>query len=167
MKRWPLRWKIALYAGALGVVATIAGACTTWLIMHYWEVGAFDRRLTSDAHELFRDVENFQGGWANNSQTFKEAFVPLALRDRFIEILGAKNELLYLSPNLDAQITGDGTEKIHTRKIGDRHLRIGVFHQDGLTAYIGSDVRDINQIGRDIVFGMLGAIPTVLIVTVL
>ena len=33
MKRWPLRWKLALYAAALAVVATIAGAATTWTII--------------------------------------------------------------------------------------------------------------------------------------
>ena len=41
MRRWPLRWKIAVYAAALGVVATIAGACTTWIIMHYIEAARF------------------------------------------------------------------------------------------------------------------------------
>jgi signal transduction histidine kinase len=33
MKRWPLRWKLAVYAAALAVVATIAGAATTWTII--------------------------------------------------------------------------------------------------------------------------------------
>jgi signal transduction histidine kinase len=33
MKRWPLRWKLALYAAALAVIATIAGAATTWTII--------------------------------------------------------------------------------------------------------------------------------------
>jgi two-component system heavy metal sensor histidine kinase CusS len=33
MKRWPLRWKLALYAAALAVVATLAGAATTWAII--------------------------------------------------------------------------------------------------------------------------------------
>ena len=33
MKRWPLRWKLALYAAALAVLATIAGAATTWTII--------------------------------------------------------------------------------------------------------------------------------------
>src|SRR5438270_9196629 len=33
MKRWPLRWKLALYAAALAVVATLAGAATTWTII--------------------------------------------------------------------------------------------------------------------------------------
>jgi two-component system heavy metal sensor histidine kinase CusS len=33
MKRWPLRWKLAVYAAALAVVATLAGAATTWTII--------------------------------------------------------------------------------------------------------------------------------------
>lgn len=33
MRRWPLRWKLAVYAAALAVVATIAGAATTWTII--------------------------------------------------------------------------------------------------------------------------------------
>jgi len=33
MKRWPLRWKLALYAATLAVIATIAGAATTCTIM--------------------------------------------------------------------------------------------------------------------------------------
>jgi len=33
MKHWPLRWKLALYAATLAVVATIAGAGTTWAII--------------------------------------------------------------------------------------------------------------------------------------
>jgi signal transduction histidine kinase len=33
MKRWPLRWKLALYAATLAVIATIAGAVTTWIVI--------------------------------------------------------------------------------------------------------------------------------------
>jgi two-component system heavy metal sensor histidine kinase CusS len=33
MKRWPLRWKLAFYAAALAVVATLAGAGTTWAVI--------------------------------------------------------------------------------------------------------------------------------------
>jgi signal transduction histidine kinase len=167
MKSWPLRWKIALYAAALGVIATIAGAATTWIIMHYSEVAAFDRRLTTDAQELFRDIENFEGGWANNQRGFKANFVPLALRSRFIEVRNASNEVLYLSPNLHSAVGDDGIEKIHSRKIDNRRIRMGTFHQGGLTAMIGADVGEINQMGRDIVLGMFGAIPTVLLVVVL
>jgi signal transduction histidine kinase len=167
MKRWPLRWKIALYAAGFGIVATLAGAVTTWTLMRRWEIAAFDQRLALDAQELFRDIANFEGGWTNNQRAFKEIFVPLALKGRVVEIHGPSGEILYASPNLPGPIPNDGIEKIHSRKIDSHKVRMGTFHAGGLTAHVGADLREINQIGRDIILGMLGAIPTVLIVVAL
>src|SRR6476619_3027510 len=164
MKRWPLRWKLALYAATLAVIATIAGAATTWTIMCYWERRAFDQRLALDAQELFRDIENFDGGGAINSRVFQEKFVPLALRDRLIEIRDAKGALLYLSPNVPGPALNDGIEHIHTRKTDGHSVRMGTFHGNDLTVSVGADMKDVNQIGWDIILGMFGAIPTVLIV---
>ena len=62
MRNWPLRWKIALYSALLAVAATLGGAVTTWFVMRHAEIAAFDRRLTTDADEFFRDVEHFEAG---------------------------------------------------------------------------------------------------------
>jgi signal transduction histidine kinase len=167
MKRWPLRWKIALYAAVLGVFSTLAGAVTTWLIMHYWEVARFDRRLNTDAQELFRDIHNFAGGGAGQGNMFGDNLVPLALRNRLIEVRGADGDLLYHSPMLLTSVNDDGNEAIHTRTLAGERVRMGTFRENGLTAYVGADAREVDQIGGDILLGMLGAIPTVLIVVVL
>ena len=167
MRRWPLRWKVAFYAAMLGIAATIAGAATTWTVMRYKELATFDQRLASDAQELFRDIANFEGGWEKNRQAFQEKFVPLALRNRYIEIRGPNHEVLYRSPNLSQPLGDDGIERFHTRKVGDRSLRMGTFHEGGLTSFVGADLRQVNQIGWDIVYGMCAAIPTVLIVVIL
>jgi hypothetical protein len=131
MKRWPLRWKVALYSAGLGIVATIAGAATTWTLMRRSEIAAFDKRLAQDAKELFRDVENFEGGWENNQRAFKEAFVPLALKNRLIEIRDGHGEILYLSPSFGGRVLNDGIENFHTqnrRSQGeDRHFSRGRF----------------------------------------
>ncbi|HVF71816.1 MAG TPA: ATP-binding protein [Chthoniobacterales bacterium] len=164
MKRWPLRWKLAVYAAALAVVATLAGATTTWTIMRFWEMKAFDERLALDARELFRDVENFEGGLATNSRAFQEKFVPLALKDRFIEIRGPAGEIIYRSANVPPSGMLDGIENVHTRKIDERSIRMGTYQWNGLTLCVGADMREVNRIGWDILLGMVGAIPTVLIV---
>jgi signal transduction histidine kinase len=164
MKRWPLRWKLAFYAATLAVVATLAGAATTWTVMRYAEIAAFDQRLTLDAQELFRDIENFEGGWANNRVAIKELFVPLALRERLVEIRGPGGDLLYLSPGVHGPVLDDGIEKFHTRSLDGRKVRMGTFRRNGLTLHVGADMKEINQIGKDIVLGMVAAIPTVLIV---
>ena len=44
MRNWPLRWKLALYSALLAVAATVGGAVTTWTVMRYEEIAAFDRR---------------------------------------------------------------------------------------------------------------------------
>jgi signal transduction histidine kinase len=167
MKRWPLRWKLAFYSALLAVVATLAGAATTWTVMHFSEIAAFDWRLALDADELFRDVENFEGGLANNRLSIKEKFVPLAMRERLVEIRGPSGELLYLSPNVPAPGLGDGIEKVHTRTVNGRSVRVGTFRWNGLTLRVGADMKEVNQIGRDIILGMIAAIPTVLIVTLI
>lgn len=164
MKRWPLRWKLAFYAASLAVVATIAGAATTWTVMRFEEVAAFDRRLALDVKELFRDIENFEGGWGNNRVAIKEIFVPLALRGRLIEIRGNNDELLYRSPTFPEALPDDGIESFHTRTINSRSVRMGTLKWSGLTARVGADMREVNQIGKDILRGMVAAIPTVLIV---
>jgi signal transduction histidine kinase len=164
MKDWPLRWKIALYAAVLGVVATIAGACTTWTIMHYWELRAFDRHLTREAQELFRDVENFRREPPVNGQTFSERFLPLSFQTRLIQITDASGTVLYLSPGVTETIADDGIDKVHNRTIGARRVRMGIFQQNGTTVRIGADLKEINEIGRDIIVGMFGAIPAVLLV---
>lgn len=167
MRKWPLRWKLALYSALLAIAATVAGAATTWTIMRYEEIAAFDRRLTMDAHELFRDVEHFDRNHSTGRGAFQEIFVPLALRNRVIEVTDAQGKTLYLSPGLREPLSGDGIKEFHTRRIGGRNVRLGEFNEKGLTLRVGADLKEINQIGRDILYGMLVALPTVLIVVVL
>jgi signal transduction histidine kinase len=166
-KAWPLRWKLALYSALLAVAATVGGAATTWTVMRYEEIAAFDRRLTMDAHEFFRDVANFDGGSPDNWHVIKQNFVPLALRNRLIEVSDARGATLYLSPGLAEPLSSDGIKSFHTRKINGRSIRIGEFNEKGLTLRVGSEMKEINQIGHDIMRGMMGAIPTVLLIIVI
>lgn len=163
MKKWPLRWKLALYAALLAIAATIAGATTTWTVMRYQEIAAFDRRLTMDAQELFRDVEHFERD-NHGANDFQEIFVPLALRKRLVEVTDAQGKTLYLSPGLHEPLSSDGISAFHSRRIGGRSIRMGEFTKNGLTLRVGADLKEINQIGHDILIGMLAAVPTVLIV---
>ena len=164
MKKWPLRWKVALYSALLAVAATIGGAVTTWYVLRYAEIAAFDRRLTTDAHEFFRDVENFAGGPANNRRIFKEVFVPLAMRGRLVEVTDAKGTLFYRSPRLRTPFPADGIKGFHDHKIDGRSIRLAEFSENGLTLRVGDDLKEIHQVGRDILFAMFGAIPTVLLI---
>jgi signal transduction histidine kinase len=165
MRNWPLRWKVALYSALLAVAATLGGAITTWFIMRHAAIATFDRRLTIDAQEFFRDVEHFEGGQTNNRRAFKEIFVPLSLRQRLVEVTDASGTVLYLSPRLRQPFPRDGIKKFHNHKIDGQNIRLAEFSENGLTLRAGDDLKEINQIGRDIFLAMLGAIPTVLLIT--
>ena len=167
MRNWPLRWKVALYSGSFAVAATLAGATTTWFIMRHAEIAAFDRRLKTDAEEFFRDVEHFEGGRKNNELVFKEILVPLSLRKRLVEVTDASGSVVYLSPRLRHAFPRDGIKEFHNQKIDGQNIRLAEFTESGLTLRAGDDLKEINQISREIFLAMLGAIPTVLLVTLI
>jgi signal transduction histidine kinase len=165
MRNWPLRWKVALYSALLAVTATLGGAITTWFVLRDAEIAAFDRHLSTDAQEFFRDVQHFEGGQTNNRRVFKEIFVPLSLRKRLVEVTDASGTVLYLSPRLRKPFPRDGIKNFHNHKIDGQNVRLAEFSENGLTLRAGDDLKEINQIGRDIFLAMLAAIPTVLLIT--
>ena len=160
MSRWPLRWKLACYAAALAVIATLAGAMTTWTVMHFSEVAALDRKVAQDARAFFERAKNS----SKDRATLQEMLAPLATSDRFVELRELDGAVLYRSPNLRETVLDDGIEKAHTRAIAGRTLRLAEFRDVSLSLRMGADLAAINQIGWDIVLGMFAAIPTVLIV---
>ena len=165
MRKWPLRWKVALYSAWLAVASTVAGAVTTWFVLRHAEIAAFDQRLTTDAQEFFRDVKHFERGRTNSEPAFKEIFVPLSLRKHLVEVTDASGNVLYLSPQLPQPFPRDDIRKFHTQKIDGKNIRFAEFSENGLTLRAGDDLKAINKVGRDILLAMLGAIPTVVLVT--
>jgi len=167
MRNWPLRWKIALYSAGLAVAATLGGAITTWFVMRHSEIAAFDRRLTIDAQEFFRDVEHFEDGRTNSGLVFNEILVPLSLRKHLVEVTDASGAVLYLSARLRQPFARDGIKEFHNHKIDGKNVRLAEFSENGLTLRAGDDLKEINQIGREIFLAMMAAIPTVLLVTLI
>ena len=161
MKRYSLRWKLVTWAALFAFTASIICLWTTWILVRAQEVQALDRRLVTDARELFRDIENFQG--TDRRRHVTERYVPLALRDRFVEVRGPDHEILYTSPNLSEPVLEDGIETFQTRKIGGRAVRVGVFRDQELTLHVGADLKDIEQLGWEIARSLVIVIPLVLL----
>jgi signal transduction histidine kinase len=161
MKPRSLRWKLVLWAALFAFSASLICLWATWILLRQQEIQALDRRLVTDAQELFRDIENFQG--VNKRREVTERFVPLALRDRLVEVRGHNGEILYMSPNLSTPVLKDGIEEFHTRKIGGRPVRIGVFRDKELMLHVGADLKDIEQLGWEIARSQLIVIPAVLL----
>ena len=160
MRQYSLRWKLVMWAALFAFTASVVCIWSTWILLRHQEIQALDRRLATDARELFRDIENFQG--VNKRQQVTERFVPLALRDRLVEVRGHNGELLYLSPNLTEPVLEDKIEGFHTRNVGGRPVRVGVFRDRELTLHVGADLKDIEQLGWEIVRSLVIVIPVVL-----
>jgi two-component system heavy metal sensor histidine kinase CusS len=161
MKPRSLRWKVVMWAALFALSSSLICVWATWILLRHQEVQALDGRLVTDARELFRDIENFQG--VNKRQEVTERFVPLALRDRLVEVIGQNGEILYLSSNLAAPVLNDGIEEFHTRQIVGRPVRIGVFRDKELTLRVGADLKDIEKLGWEIARSQVIVIPVVLL----
>ena len=161
MRHYSLRWKLVMWAALFAFGASISCVWATWILLRHQEVQALDRRLAIDARELFRDIENFQG--VNKRHEVTERFVPLALRDRLVEVRGRDGEILYMSSNLTVPVLKDGIEEFHIREIAGRPVRIGVFRDNELTLHVGADLKDIEQLGWEIARSQVIVIPAVLL----
>jgi two-component system heavy metal sensor histidine kinase CusS len=161
MKPRSLRWKLVIWAALFAFSASIICVWATWILLRHQEIQALDRRLATDAQELFRDIENFQG--VNKRREVTERFVPLALRDRLVEVRGLDGEILYMSPNLKTPVLKDGIEAFHTRELAGRPVRIGLFRDSELTLHVGADLKDIEQLGWEIARSQVIVIPAVLL----
>ena len=161
MKPGSLRWKLVLWAAAFAFVASTVCVAATWILLRHQEIQALDRRLSTDANELFRDMANFSGIEQRGKVT--EHLIPLALRGRFVEVRGAGGEILYLSPNLSAPVLKDPIEGFHTREIAGKPVRIGVFRENELTLHVGADLTPVRQLGWSIVRSLVVVLPIVLL----
>jgi signal transduction histidine kinase len=144
MRHYSLRWKLVMWAALFALSASIICLWTTWILVRAQEIQALDRRLVTDAGELFRDIENFQG--ANKRRDLTERYVPLALRDRLVEVRGFDGDILYMSPNLSEPVLKNGIETFHTREIAGKPVRIGVFRDEELTLHVGADFADTGRL---------------------
>ena len=161
MRQYSLRWKLVLWGALFALVAALISVWATWILLRQQEIAALDGRLRVDARELFRDMENFRG--ENSRRAVTERYVPLALRDRLVEVRGSNGEILYMSPNLRAPVLEDGIESFHTREIDGRTVRIGVFRDRELTLHVGADLKDIEALGWEIARSLVIVIPIVLL----
>lgn len=164
MKSWSLRWKIAWYAAALGVVATFAGASTTWLVMHFSEIAELDQRMIAEANQMYAALST---AGANDPSTITETLSRLAARDQLIALETANAQSVYRSPDWDESAFRDTISKPHNRTFHGKRYRVATFTRDEHSLRIASDFSQIDRLGLHIVFGMFTAIPTVLLVVIL
>ncbi len=161
MKRWSLKVKVGAYAAILTLGVLVVAAGILMSVIYFNQLAQLDTELKENADELFRDLQNFRGSPVDPRRPLSQKFVPLALRQRYLEIFGPEGQVLYRSPNLGSEKLGLETEGLSTVQLFERNCRIGLFREGPYLVGIGTRLGTIERFQHDLRFGLLVSLPLV------
>lgn len=161
MRRWSLKLKFGIYAATLSIVALIAGAAIVLPTIYFRQRAELDRQLKLDSDELFRDLDNFRGAPINARSPLGAKFLPVAMQDRLVILKGPEGQLLYASPGIDSLSFTDLDSGYTNGIIGSIKMRIGVFDSGPYRLELGSDLKQLEILQRDLLAGLAIATPLV------
>ncbi len=160
-RRLALRARLAMFATATCLVALGVGAAGTWLYVRTVALDELDADLADGAREFFRDVENFEGGGGGRPSVWSERFVPLALRDDFVDLRGPDGQVLYLSPKLQPETLATARPGHGYAWLGGARLRVGVFQHREFRLALAAPMEPVERSARRLLYGFLLATPIV------
>ena len=159
MKRWPLATRFGFAAACLGVAALMSGLLVLRPLIFSHQLAELDALLSSNAEELFRDIENFRGAPQDFRKPVAERLIPAVLRGRYIQINGPEGQLLYRSANLRGHDLAPLKGPHATITINGRDARIGTFTHGFLTVHIGTRLGTIEAMQEDLLHATLLVAP--------
>ncbi|MDB6071409.1 MAG: integral rane sensor signal transduction histidine kinase [Verrucomicrobiales bacterium] len=164
MKVWPLKVKFGLYSAGLAYAAVLGFSLVLMPIIYHHQLTELDSQLEDNAEELFRDVENFKGAPQDYRKGFSERFIPVALRRRYLQIMGPEGQVLHRSANLRGMDIAAAEQGLRTIVIFDRNARVGSFRHGLLTLHIGTRLGTIEAMQEDLRIGLLWSLPVAALV---
>ena len=159
MRSLPIKAKFGLYAAMLTTGATVGVALALRPVLYRHQLADLDSQLEENAAELVRDIENFKGPAQNYRKPLNEKLIPVALRRRYLEIVGPEGQELHRSKNLrDVHLAGlePGSR---TMVLFERNARIGTFKHGYLTIHIGTRLGTLETMQDDLLQVMAGTLP--------
>jgi signal transduction histidine kinase len=160
-RRLALRARLAAFATATCLAALGVGAVGTWAYVRTVALRELDADLADGSREFFRDVENFEGGDGGHPSEWTERFVPLMLRDDFVDLRGPGGQVLYLSPRLRPETLANAHPGYGYVWLHGTRLRVGVFHNRELRLALASPLEPVERGARRLLYGFLLAAPVV------
>lgn len=161
MKRWSLKVKVGAYAALLTMLSlgVTAAVILPWTYLQMRE--RVDISLRENAEELLRDLRNFRGAPVNPRRPFGRNVVPVALRERFLVVLGPEGQVLYRSPNLGRSEMEVGDRALRTMELEGEACRVGAFEDEPYRVLVGTSLQDLEASQRELRLGFLAALPVV------
>ena len=165
MKTWPLQVKVGLYAAALSTLALIAAGGALLPYLYFHGLAQLDARLATDAEEMFRDLEQFKGApLSGGSAIVTERFVPVALRDRLVELENDRGETLFRSRTLGGEDLHAESGQFQTRFFHGEKTRVGTFKHGAWRLHVGVSFRDLEELQKNVRAGLAVVLPVVALV---
>lgn len=164
MKHWSLKVKFGAFATVLVIAALLVSGALMVPVVYLSQQAALDTQLSSEAEELFRDLENFRGAPLNPRQPLSAKFIPVALLNRWIVLEGPEGQILYASPGLRGDEWDEEPEGLHTLQWDGRAVRMGSFFRGPYHLRIVADLAPLRNLSKDLLTGLAVAVPAAALV---
>jgi signal transduction histidine kinase len=174
MNKCPIKLKIGAYCALLTVLGLMVTAGVMLPSIYQQQLADLDEQLEGDAVDLFRRLDDLPGTSENPRTPVGDKFIPLRLKQRYIELTGRDGAMLYHSGNLrDASLRRlpEGMSTITLREVGaiarssedaiaiDLNCRIGTFRNGPFTLRVGTRLRTIEAMQEALRRGFYFALP--------
>lgn len=160
MRRWPLKFKVGVFAALLTVITMLTGAVALFSVIHLRQLHELDEQLAHSAEEWVRDLRNFRGAPVNPRHPLGVKFVPVNLREHHLMLQGPEGQVLYQSPGLKGNGI-EGPPGFRTVTINGVRCRAGTFRDHDFTVHIAVSLAKIEAFHKELAFGLLMTMPLV------
>lgn len=152
-------WSAAVVTGAILLCGTIGTLCVLRK-----ERNELDQQLHDEAKHFFSNWRA-EGGerfdWAKSENEVNE-WIPASTPPRIVAVVDESGRTLYRSRSWPASLTTPPATGLSSVTIGDTSWRVGAFHRNGLTLYLGGDMEEVTDLAEDLATTFLFTLPFVL-----
>lgn len=164
MKSFRLSTRITIWSAAVATVAILlCGAVGTICVLRT-ERNELDQQLRDEANHFFSNWQA-EGGerfdWADGPAEVNE-WITASTPPRIVQVVSADGRTLYRSPSWPASLVTLPGSELSSIPVGDVSWRLGVFHKNGITLYLGGDMEEVTDLAEDLVTTFLFTLPVVL-----
>lgn len=158
MKPLPIRWKFALWAGALVALALVVYSCLTLLNLYNEQLEAVDQELVADGRRFatiqpLAEAERAAAEMARFEQWLAYAFFDESGALRYRGGIAAETARAALA-----------TDRLTTVREGAKTWRIGAFREGATTCVIAYDLAEVHQIIHGLVVAYALSLPLVVLI---
>ncbi len=162
MKHWPLGAKLAAWLALIVAAGLLFCGVGAGIFLRTEQIDALDEQLQGEAHLFFGEVSRHLGEVDWHAAEQVRQLLPITLTERYVAIVDDARGMLYRSANYGKNAIPAPAGKLSNTDIGGDAVRLGVFHENGLTLYLAADLDEVDADTKSILLGFLVGLPLLL-----